>query len=174
MGFESLPGSSDRECPVRRARLSGMTELLQVEPTAPAARPLLDALDVEYRALYGLVGEIDHHAPAEFRPPDGVFLLAVAGAETVAGGAIRRWSDGIAEIKRMWTHPAHRRRGHAARVLASLERAAAGLGYHAVRLETGSLQEGALALYAAAGYRRIPAYGRYAGHPHCLSFEKAV
>ena len=74
----------------------------------------------------------------------------------------------------MWTSPAHRRRGHGARVLAALEQAAVGLGYRAVRLETGALQAGAVALYEAAGYRRIPAYGRYAGHPHCISFEKAL
>ena len=151
-----------------------MPELIQTEPTDPLAQPLLTSLAAEYRARYGLVGEIEYHPPTDFRPPAGAFLVAVSGGETVAGGALRRWSDGIGEIKRMWTSPAHRRRGHGARVLAALEQAAVGLGYRAVRLETGALQVGAVALYEAAGYRRIPAYGRYAGHPHCLSFEKAL
>ena len=121
-----------------------MPELIQTEPTDPLAQPLLTSLAAEYRARYGLVGEIEYHPPTEFRPPAGAFLVAVSGGETVAGGALRRWSDGIGEIKRMWTSPAHRRRGHGARVLAALEQAAVGLGYRAVRLGDG----------CAAGRRR--------------------
>jgi putative acetyltransferase len=43
-----------------------------------------------------------------------------------------------------------------------------------VRLETGSLQAAAIELYRAAGYRRIPVYGRMAHDPRCVCFEKLL
>jgi putative acetyltransferase len=74
----------------------------------------------------------------------------------------------------MWTAPAHRRRGHARRILEALEDVARGYGYRSVRLETGDLLHSAIALYTAAGYRRIPGYGRYGDDPRSVSFEKAL
>jgi len=101
-------------------------------------------------------------------------LVVVEGDETVAGGALRRWADGIGEIKRMWTAPGHRRRGHARRVLAALEDAARGCGYRSVRLETGVRQREAIALYLDVGYDPIDNYGRYAESELCVSFEKRL
>jgi GNAT superfamily N-acetyltransferase len=142
----------------------------------PGTAPLIGGLEAEYRSRYGALvdGELESVGPAEFRPPTGALLLLVHDDETLAGGALRRWSEGIAEIKRMWTAPAHRRRGHARRILAALEDVARGYGYRSVRLQTGDLQPEALALYAAGGYRRIPCYGRYVGEPRCVSFEKSL
>ena len=114
------------------------------------------------------------HDPAEFRPPTGAMLLIVENDETLAAGALRRWADGIGEIKRMWTASAHRRRGHATQILDALEDAARSIGYRSVRLETADIQYDAISLFAAAGYRRIPGYGHYAGEPRCVSFEKAL
>ena len=71
----------------------------------------------------------------------------------------------------MWTHPAHRRRGHAMTVLAALEAAAGDAGYHTVRLETGPAQPEALALYERVGYRRIPTFGRYRD---AIAFERPL
>ena len=142
----------------------------------PAVAPLLASLDEEYRRVYGAVldGEIGAHEAAEFEPPAGTFLIARIGHETIAGGGLRRWGDGIADIKRMWTAPAHRGRGHARRILAALEDAAASLGYRAVRLETGALQTPALALYRSAGYRRIEPYSVYRDDARCRAFEKRL
>jgi ribosomal protein S18 acetylase RimI-like enzyme len=57
-----------------------------------------------------------------------------------------------AELKRIWTHSAHRRRGLARQVLAELERRAAERGYERVYLTTGPRQPEAVGLYVAAGY----------------------
>ena len=46
-------------------------------------------------------------------------------------------------------------------LLAGLEDEAQGLGYDRVQLETGARQPEAIALYEAAGYRRIAAYGQF-------------
>jgi len=150
--------------------------IIQTDPGSPAAAPLLRSLDAEYRALYGGVvdDEVSRHDAREFQPPTGAFLVATVGGETIAGGALRRWSAGVGEIKRMWTSPSYRGQGHARRILVSLEGVAARFGYRTVRLETGSLQTAAIALYSRSGYRRIPCYGHDAGESRCIGFEKSL
>jgi GNAT superfamily N-acetyltransferase len=144
----------------------------------PAVAPLIESLAEEYRRKYGAIldGEMDAYEAAEFAPPAGTFLIAQVDGETVAGGGLRRAAEGVAEIKRMWTAPAHRGRGYARQVLAALERAARSLGYDTVRLETGSLQTAALALYASAGYHRVtePWGGHYDDDPRWRGFVKRL
>jgi ribosomal protein S18 acetylase RimI-like enzyme len=141
-----------------------------------AAAPLVDGLMAHYRRNYGasLDGEFAAYDDAEFAPPRGALVLLVAGEETIAGGALRTFAAGVGEIKRMWTAPAHRRRGHAVTVLAELERIAADRGLHTLRLETADLETGAIRLYRAHGYVQIPPYGRMAHHPRCVCFEKRL
>ena len=80
------------------------------------------------------------HDIDEFRPPTGALLLLVEG-----------WGDGVGEIKRIWTAPAHRHSGHGRRMLAALEDAARRCGYRSLRLETDAWRDGAIALCTAAG-----------------------
>ncbi|GLX10971.1 GNAT family N-acetyltransferase [Microbispora sp. NBRC 16548] len=72
--------------------------------------------------------------------------------ETVAGGAFRRYDAVTAELKRIWAHPSHRRRGLGRAVVRVLEREAAARGYRRVYLTTGPRQPEAAALYLASGY----------------------
>src|SRR5579875_1570144 len=91
----------------------------EVPLSDPAVEPLLDWIRSAYTKWYGGPDEVD---AAEFEPPDGAFLVLVDGdGRTVAGGGIRRIEDGLAEVKRVWTAPEARRRGHAATVLRALE-----------------------------------------------------
>jgi polar amino acid transport system permease protein len=152
-------------------------DIVEAALTDRAARPLLDGLFAEYRAIYGdlVQGEMQAYDAAEFRPPTGALLLLVGpGGETLAGGALRRWADGIGEIKRMWTAPAHRRRGHGRRVLAALEQTALMYGYRSVRLQTAVPLAGAVDMYRGAGYRRIASYGRYPDAQGFVSFQKRL
>jgi ribosomal protein S18 acetylase RimI-like enzyme len=153
-----------------------MSVLRLVSPTQPAAAPLLAALRQQYHRDYGpeVAAELDRHSPIEFLPPSGAFLILEQDGITIAGGALRRLGGGVGEIKRMWTAPEHRGRGHARRVLAELEAAAARRGYHTLRLETGSLQLAAIELYRSVGYREVVPYGAYKAHPRCVGFEKRL
>ncbi len=153
-----------------------MTLLLVSRLDDPAARPLLDGLSEEYAREYGerTRDELASRDVEEFVPPQGVFLLAVSGTETVGGGGIAPLSVDAAEVKRMWTSPAHRRRGLARRVLQALEREAQTLGYRVLRLQTGALSTAAVALYETAGYRRIAPFGRYRSEPLAVAFEKQL
>jgi GNAT superfamily N-acetyltransferase len=108
----------------------------------------------------------------EFAPPAGTFLVALLAGRPAGCGALRRMKKDVAEVKRMYVAPWARRRGVAKKILAALEQAALGLGYRVVRLETGTRQPEAIALYEWAGYRPIPCYGEFADNPLSVCFEK--
>ena len=133
-------------------------EVVPVHPEDPLAAPLFAELAVEYDTRYGdLFGgareELTCYPVEEFLPPDGELVLLLAGDQPVAGGAYRRHPDpGTAEVKRMWTAAAHRRRGLARKVLTLLEGRAAQQGYRRMYLTTGPRQPEAHDLYLAAGW----------------------
>ncbi|MFF9478895.1 GNAT family N-acetyltransferase [Streptomyces sp. NPDC014733] len=138
---------------VRRA---GGPTVLHTTVTDPLARPLLDELTHEYTSRYGEPVDLDQeYPPSAFAPPHGAFLLLLEGGAPVAGGAYRRRDARTAELKRIWTHSAHRRRGLARRVLRALEQEAAAHGYTRLHLTTGPRQPEARGLYLAAGYRPL-------------------
>ena len=103
----------------------------------PRVRPLLDELAVEYDTRYGdLFGsgaaaeELNRYPAAEFEGPTGALLIIQEDGKSIAGGAFRRYDATTAELKRIWTHTAHRRRGLARLVLAELEALAAAPRLH--------------------------------------------
>ncbi|WP_405983717.1 GNAT family N-acetyltransferase [Streptomyces sp. NBC_00872] len=120
----------------------------------PLVLPMLRELDQEYTSRYGKAahGEMARYPEEEFAPPHGVLLLLLEHGEPVAGGAFRRYDTTTAELKRIWTHSAHRRRGLAARVVGELERIAAVRGYRRIHLTTGPRQPEARGLYLRTGY----------------------
>jgi GNAT superfamily N-acetyltransferase len=125
----------------------------------PLAAPLLEELAVEYAQRYG--GTPDIHlawlpVPAdELAAPDGGLLIGVVDGTPVTGGAFRRFDADTAELKRIWTDSAHRRRGYARALLTVLESETAARGYRRLYLITGNRQPEAEALYDATGYTRI-------------------
>jgi len=134
-------------------------ELRRVPLTDSLVEPLLQGLAEEYGRRYGLsigAGEMAAAPAQQFETPDGAFVVLLDNGRTVAGGGVRRLSSTTCEVKRMWTAPDRRRRGHATAVLRALEEAARDLGYRCIRLVTGPAQPEAIALYGAYGYVRIP------------------
>ena len=136
---------------------------------------LVTAQQVEMTRLYA--GEADvgpTREAAMFVEPDGVFLVVRDGGRAVACGGICRFDETRAELKRMYVVPDARGRGLGRRVLVELEVEARRLGYRALVLETGDLQEAALGLYVSAGFERIPCYPPYDSRELSLCFEKAL
>jgi GNAT superfamily N-acetyltransferase len=146
----------------------------------PLARPLLAELAVEYADRYG--GTPSAHLAwlpvptAELAAPDGGLLIGVLDGVPVTGGAFRRFDDDTAELKRIWTDRAHRRRGYAKALLAALEVETATRGYRRLYLITGNRQPEAEALYDATGWTRVvpepplPSWGPF----HPIAFEKIL
>lgn len=145
----------------------------------PLAGPLLDDLQREYGSRYGRLDGTEYqdlraYDAAEFAPPGGVLVVATVDGEPVAGGAFRRYDESTAELKRIWTAAAHRRRGYGALVVAELERIAVQRGYTRVYLTTGPRQPEAVGLYLAAGYTPLFDVTRSAAEIGVHPFEKRL
>ena len=106
--------------------------------------------------------------------PDGVVALLVGyvGDEAVATGAIRFRAYGsappVAELKRLFVQPGHRRKGFSRVLMGAMEDVARRAGATRIILETGTEQPEAVALYRAIGYGEIPPYGEFS-HARCAS-----
>jgi GNAT superfamily N-acetyltransferase len=160
--------------------------VLSVEPyAAPASQALSAALEAEIDERYAADGGADGGdadaaavwavRPEQVTPPAGVFVVARLDGEPVGCGAVRPVLGGPAhhaEVKRMYTAPAARRRGVSRAVLARLEDEARRLGYRWIQLETGTRQPEAIALYEATGYARIASYGQFEEHELTVCFGK--
>ena len=97
------------------------------------------------------------------RQPEISFFAAWEGDELVAIGALKQLGAAHGEIKSMRTHPAHLRKGAAARMLEHLLALARERGYARVSLETGTGDafEPALALYRRYGFALGEKFGDY-------------
>jgi GNAT superfamily N-acetyltransferase len=137
-----------------------MIEIKRVRGDDPEARAMVGAMEAWVTENFGPTtpDRTSTVAPEEMAPPDGVFVLVEVDGVAVAGGGVRRLRDGVGEIKRMFVIPEARGQGHARRLLAGLEAAAADLGYARLRLDTARSMITAMRLYRSAGYRDIPDY----------------
>jgi putative acetyltransferase len=150
-------------------------EIVAADPLGEDALTLLAEAVAEARRRYP--EQFDPEAPAPTNAPvpsRGVFLLVRDGGAAVACGALRPLDAQCAEVRRMFVTARARRIGVARRLLTELESQGRRLGFRALRLETGVRQPEAIALYEAARFRRIPAYGPHVGDPHSVCFEKAL
>lgn len=123
-----------------------------------------------------LAGYLAEVTPDLVRPPCGVFVVAWRDGGAVGCGAVKRddpRSD-VGEVKRMYTAPDARRAGVGRVILEHLERRATELGMRGLRLETGTAQPEALALYERQGWNRITPFGRYRDEPSSVCFGKEL
>lgn len=148
----------------------------------PDAVKLNDEVQAEYHVRYGDGGDATPMDPADFRPPNGVYLLAYDENDTpVASGGWRVQNtngegnrDGDAELKRMYVAEGMRGRGLARRILAALEEDARAAGRLRMVLETGTQQPEAVALYTSSGYEPCEKFGYYRFHDSSLCYAKPL
>lgn len=141
------------------------------------AQPLLAELAVEYANRYDrpvptVLAWLKDNPTDEFAPPDGGMLIGLLDDRSVTGGGFRRFDAETAELKRIWTDNAHRRRGYAVALLAELEAEIAARGYRRIYLMTGDRQPEAEELYLATGYTRLPGPLPSEGPVFPIAFEK--
>ncbi|MFE0107240.1 GNAT family N-acetyltransferase [Streptomyces sp. NPDC059009] len=148
----------------------------------PDAITLNDRVQLEYAERYGDEGDVTPLDPMMFVPPRGLYLIAYDGRGTpVATGGWRTqdendegYSDGDAEIKRMYVTPEARGLGLARRILAALEEDARAAGRTRMVLETGTKQPEAIALYTSTGYTPCPKFGLYRHEPLSRCYAKPL
>ncbi|MFF9299267.1 GNAT family N-acetyltransferase [Streptomyces althioticus] len=155
-------------------------EIRPVPYDHPDAVKLDAAVQAEYDIRYGDGGDATPMDPADFRPPNGIYLIAydTLGVPVASGG----WRvqdandegnrDGDAELKRMYVVEEMRGRGLARRILAALEEDARAAGRVRMVLETGTKQPEAIALYSSSGYEPCEKFGYYRFHEDSRCYAK--
>ncbi|OAB80505.1 GNAT family N-acetyltransferase [Cochleicola gelatinilyticus] len=123
----------------------------------------LAVTDGDEHAFYDQYNKLDHI---------NYVLVGYINDKAIACGAIKKYNDVTVEIKRMYTLPLERGKGHAVKILLELEAWASQLKFKKCILETGTRQPYAIALYKKCGYKIIENYGQYKGVKNSVCFEK--
>lgn len=118
----------------------------------------------------------DHPFYAQYNKIDAIkyAIVAYRNNEAVGCGAIKEYSPGVMEVKRMYVPDTLRNNGIATIVLSEIETWAKELGCSRLILETGKKQPEAIRLYERSGYTVIPNFGQYEGIENSVCFEKVV
>ncbi|GJL96714.1 MAG: N-acetyltransferase [Hyphobacterium sp.] len=130
------------------------------DPLSAEARELIAALDAGLSDHYEAENNFPM-SPEELVDDKIDFFMAETFAGEKIGTIALRHAKDYAEIKRMFVTPEARGQGAAQALLKAAHESAIQHGYDIVRLETGSYQSAAIALYERAGYARCPAFGDY-------------
>jgi GNAT superfamily N-acetyltransferase len=96
--------------------------------------------------------------PGEYAFPHGYLLLASWSGDSAGCIALRRLTQQVCELQRLYVKPAYRGNGIARALVAALIAAARDSKYIFMRLETVTYMEGAIALYSRFGFQRCPPY----------------
>ncbi len=97
---------------------------------------------------------------AEFPRQLAGYVLAWAGDAAVGFAGLRDMEPGVAEVKRLYVVPSHRRGGVARALMAAVEDEARRLGYRTLRLDTLATRTASIRLYESLGWRPIEPWDR--------------
>lgn len=121
------------------------------------ARQLIEeyaaSLDLDL-SFQNYADELEHFT-SEYAPPTGAFLLAEEKGVYVG---VRQFSDGIAEIKRLYVIPAARGRGIGRLLAEGIVAVAKQLRYTRLLLDTLPSMKEAQSLYVSLGFKPTAAY----------------
>jgi carbonic anhydrase len=98
------------------------------------------------------------HLTTEYAAPTGAFFLAEDNGIYVGCIGLRRFADGVGEIKRLYVSPAGRGRGIGRFLVAGVVAAAKQQGYSQLLLDTLPSMKEARSLYASLGFSPTAPY----------------
>ncbi|MFD3404536.1 GNAT family N-acetyltransferase [Kribbella sp. NPDC058693] len=141
-------------------------ELQAAPATDPAVRALVTAQQAELAAMYG------EDQPLVALHPDIAFTLLTLDGTPVGCVGLQPVAPNLGEIKRMYVVPTARGWGLSRILLDAVESQARSTGLTRLRLETGTKQAEAIALYTNHGYQPTPPYPPFEHEPVSLCFAK--
>lgn len=149
-----------------------MLHLKRTNNQDPDFRYLIPLLDKDLRSRYhDLQNTYDQH---NVIVNVDTVIIAYADEQPVGCGCFKKFDDSSVEMKRMYVVPDHRRKGISSAILNELELWAKENGFQRAVLETGNLQEEAIALYEKLGYQVIPNYPPYESMDSSICMEKQL
>lgn len=95
------------------------------------------------------------HFEAHYGAPDGCFLVDAQNRGCVG---LRKFADGVAEMKRLYVVPSARGQGVGEALARRIIEEARSRGYQRLVLDTLPDMKAAQALYRSLGFREIPSY----------------
>lgn len=133
---------------------------------------LVKALDLELKLRDGE----EHVFYAQLNKTDRLQYAVVAydQEEAVGCGAVREYSEGTMEVKRMFVPLSKRGHGIATAILTALEMWCRELNVNRCILETGRNQPEAISFYLKNNYTIIPNFGKYVNSENSVCFEKEL
>jgi ribosomal protein S18 acetylase RimI-like enzyme len=119
-------------------------------------RQYADSLDfnLEFQDFDGELRRL----PGDYAPPEGCLIVAISDEEPVGCVALRRFEDGICEMKRLYILPSQRRTGIGRILVEAIINAARQIGYRKMRLDTVPSMKAARRLYKSVGFVEIGPY----------------
>ena len=96
--------------------------------------------------------------PGQYVLPTGRLLLAWSDTEPAGCVALRKLSDEICEMKRLFVRPAFRGRGIGKALAMEIIQVARSLGYRRMRLDTVPSMTQAITLYHRLGFKETQPY----------------
>ena len=151
---------------------STMNKIIRTDTKNSDFLRLISELDAYLRITDG----DDHEFYNQFNGLDNIknVVIAYKDKQAIGCGALKKFDDETAEIKRMYVKINHRGYGIAQAILNSLELWASEKDFKKCILETGDRQIEAIKFYNKYGYIRIANYGQYRQMDNSNCFEKLV
>ncbi|MGK3116251.1 GNAT family N-acetyltransferase [Candidatus Pantoea formicae] len=149
--------------------------MISIEPAnilSPESQRLIEQLSMELAAITGNDGK-SHFTAEALDEKRAIWVLAKDQQGRAIGcGSLRPMSNGVAELKRMYSDRSLPGVGTA--LLAYLIRWAESVGYSEIQLSTRTVNSRAVAFYIKQGFRQIENYGPYTGRAESICLSKSL